>query len=212
MDAQAILSTVRSGDVPADWNVWPLRVDRVRRGMYGWLGMAAFGFLLLIPATIITVPANFKGNVVGEFLTLLMLVILAALAFGSIEIAVYDVWRLQHADEFYIIMTPDDFLKSTPHAIVHVPMENVQHVTLRGVRTNAQQSGQELRTLGAGGGIRVSPFIRQRQPKTAPTLAFVDGRDERTVLIATDDSFESLYVLEQMLNDYVANKQRTRMA
>ena len=212
MDAQAILSTVRSGDVPADWNVWPLRVDRVRRGMYGWLGRAAFGFLLLIPATIITVPANFKGNVVGEFLTLLMLVILAALAFGVLESPSTMSGVFSMPSEYYIIMTPDDFLKSTPHAIVHVPMENVQLVTLRGVRTNAQQSGQELRTLGAGGGIRISPFIRQRQPKTAPTLAFVDGRDERTVLIATDDSFESLYVLEQMLNDYVANKQRTRMA
>jgi hypothetical protein len=212
MDAQAILSTVRSGEVPADWNVWPLRVDRVRRGMFGWLAMGVFGFLLLIPVVIITVPANFKGSAFGAFATLFILAMLAAIAFGGVGIAVYDVWRILHAGEFYIIMTPDDFLKVTPREIVHVPMECVQYVTLSGVRTNQQQSSRDLRTLGAGGGIRVSPYIRQRQPRTSPTLAFVDSRDDRTIIVATDDSFESLYVLDQLLSDLVANKQRTRLA
>jgi hypothetical protein len=212
MDAQAILSTVRSGDIPHDWNVWPLRVERVRRGLFGWLAMGAFGFLLLIPAIIVTVPANFRGSVFGTIVTLLLLAMLAAIAFGGVGVAIYDIWRIQHADEFYIIMTPDAFLKVTPSEMVLVPMDNVQYVTLRGVRTNQQQSSSDLRTLGSGGGIRIAPYIRPRQPRTSPTLAFVDSRDERTVMVATDDSFESLYVLEQLLNDHVANKLRTRMA
>ena len=219
MDAQAIVATVRSGNVPHDWNVWPLNVRRVRRGLLGWIGIAALGFVLLIPVALTTIPGNLEHGAGGAIFTVLLVGILAILAFGGLGIAVYDVWRLAHADEFYIIMTPDDFVKAEPHRVVHVPMEYVQDITLRGWKTNQQRSSEDLRTLGGGSGqvgpvgsMRVAPFVRPRQPRQASSLAFVDTRDHSVVTVATDDSFEDLFVLEQILSDRASAKQRSLRA
>lgn len=219
MDAQMIIATVRSGSVPHDWNVWPLNVQHVRRGLFGWIGITAVGFLLLISAAMATIPGNFEHGAGGVFFTTLILGILAGLAFGGLGIALFDVWRLVHADEFYIIMTPDDFVLAEPRRTVHVPMENVSYITLRGWQTQQQQAAEELRGMGSASGrtpiasaVRITPFVRPRRPRTSSSLAFVDSRDNSTVVVATDASFEDLFVLEQVLNDHASAKQRSRMA
>jgi hypothetical protein len=216
MDAQQIISTVRSGQVPSTWNVWPLNVTRVRHGLLGWAGTALIGFVLLVPAALATIPSNFESGTGRAVFTVLLLGLLGMLAFGGLGILLFDIWRLLHADDYYIVMTPDDFVKITPRKIVHVPMENVRHVTLRGRRGAQQQAAEDVATLGGSsrgpapsGSIAISPFFRSRQPRTSPSLAFMDSRDDSVVAVARDDSFEDLGVMEQILSDHAARKQRS---
>jgi hypothetical protein len=218
MDAQQIMSTVRSGQVPVGWNIWPLNVERVRKGLLSWFGIALLGFVLFIPAALATIPANFEHGAGGAFVTLLLLAVLATLAFGGLSIVLYDIWRLRHADEFYIVMTPDDFVETAPRRTVHVPMEYVKYVTLRGARASQQEAVQDVASVrgragsGSVGTISITPYMRPRQPRTSPSLAFVDARDDSVVKVASDDSFENLFVLEQVLSDLSSRKQRSRPA
>ena len=63
MDAQAILERARSNNVPDTWNVWPLRVERVRRSALGWAACALVGLILLVPIIIATIPYDFTHGV-----------------------------------------------------------------------------------------------------------------------------------------------------
>jgi hypothetical protein len=216
MDAQTILSTARSGSVPSDWNVWPLRVDVVRRGLLGWVGAGLVGLVLFAGAAKATIPSNFEQGGFAIVVTLLLLGMLAVVGFGGFGVVIYDLWRLAHADEYLLVITPDDFVRATPGHIVHVPIENISFITLRGVRP-PRFSGPSDAPSGAAGqrlpsSIRISPLAPVRQPRSSPSLAFVDTRDDAEVVVATDDSFESMYVLEQVLSDRVAAKERRRLA
>ncbi|MBF6590844.1 MAG: hypothetical protein IVW57_09995 [Ktedonobacterales bacterium] len=215
MEAQTILDTVRSGNVPSEWNVWSLRRDRVRRGMLGWIATAVLGFALFIPATLSTVPANFTRGSGAVVFTLLLLGILGLMAFGGLAFTLGDAWRLRHADQYLLVMTPDDFVLSTPRRLIHVPMAQIGFVTLRGVKSPQQRFAEEREDVYSSG-RRITRSVGavsfNRQPRTAPSLAFMDLRDHSEVVVATDDSFEDLTVLEQVLSGHVFASERRRPA
>jgi hypothetical protein len=214
MDAEAVLATARSGSVPSDWNVWPLRQDRVRRAILGWGAVALVGFALFIPALLQTIPGNFAHGGVAVVCTGLFLLALAAVAFGGLGVALYDVWRLAHVDEFLLVMTPDDFVKAEPGKVIHVPMDKIAYITLRGVKPPESAQQATARTFNTfsqypgGFGRLVGSTSLRRKPAQAPSLAFVDTRDDREVVVATDDSFDALIALDEVLHMHVEAKER----
>lgn len=221
MDAEVILATARSGQIPQYWTVWPLRRDLVLRSALKWAGLSLFGFILFIPALFATVPDNFTGSGIKLFFTSVLLLALGATALGSLGIAVYDVWRVLHADDFLIVMTPDDYLKAEPRRVTHVPMEHVAYVTMRGVKHPMEQARRA--DPYAGDPYAANPYAQldryrfmrgvatfRREPMQAPSLAFLDMRTDREVIVATDDSFEALPALEYILQNHAYNKQRSR--
>lgn len=214
MDAETILSTVRSGSVPEDWYVWPLRRDRVLRSAAGWLVTALVGFAFLIPVALATIPGNFRHGGLLLVFTIGLLGILAAVAFGGLAIAASDYRRAQRADEYLLIVTPDDFVKSEPSKTIYVPMASVAHVTVQGVRTPEQQRAreQDARPAAAQLGRLIGTNALGRDPKVSPSLAFEDTRDESRVVVATDDSFEDLNTLGQILSTYASGAERRPLA
>jgi hypothetical protein len=210
MDAEAVLATARSGQIPQYWTVWPLRREIVLRSALRWAGVAVFGFILFIPAIFATVPDNFTGSGAKLFFTSLLLLVLGATAIGSLCIAIYDLWRVLRAEEFLIVMTPDDYVKAEPRRITHVPMEHVAYVTMRGVKNPMEQQAQLVDPFSQPDRYRFmrGVVVMRREPARSPSLAFLDTRTDREVIVATDDSFEALPALEYILQNHSYNKQQ----
>src|SRR5579859_5413531 len=133
-EARQILVTARSSERPRDWFVWPLRRDVVARGLAGWAATGVLGFLLFVPAMLVTVPSNFQHGAWTAVFTITLLVILGLVAFGGAGLFFADVLRLMQSDKYLLVITPDDYVQATPRRIVHVPMASVAYVTLKGVK------------------------------------------------------------------------------
>lgn len=214
MDADAVLARAHSGDVPASWTVWPLRRDRVLRSALGWLAIGVVGAVFFAVAAVQTIPGNFTRGGGSFILTGVLLIALGLMAFGGLGIMIYDFWRLLRADEFMIVMTPDDYVKAQPHKVTRVPMEDVAYVTLRGVKIpeeRVQTTSEIINSMQKGGRFYrfMGDVTYRRQPKQAPSLAFLDTRTNREVVVATDNTFDELLALEQILSMHAREKNRS---
>lgn len=214
MDAEAVLARAHSGDLPASWTAWPLRRDRVLRSALGWLAIGVVGAIFLAVVATQTIPGNFTRGGGSFILTGVLLIALGLMAFGGLGIMTYDFWRLFHADEFMIVMTPDDYIKTQPRKVTHVPMEDVAYVTLRGVKIpeeRAQTTSEIINSMQKGGRFNrfMGDVTYRRQPKQAPSLAFLDTRTNREVVVATDNTFDELLALEQILSMHAREKNRS---
>src|SRR5581483_6964687 len=89
MDAEAVLATARSDNVPSEWNVWPLHKDRVKRSVLNWAIIGVIGLVLFIGAVVATVPDNFTRGNLAIVATSFLLLVLATMAFGGLGIAIY---------------------------------------------------------------------------------------------------------------------------
>ncbi|HET9980769.1 MAG TPA: hypothetical protein VFQ32_10010, partial [Ktedonobacterales bacterium] len=54
-------------------------------------------------------------------------------------------------------------------------------------------------------------FYSPREPKRAPTLAFLDTRTNTEVVVATDDSFDDIPTLEQVISYLVDARKRSKV-
>jgi hypothetical protein len=213
LDAETILATARSGDAPGTWVVWPLRRDFMRNSSLKWLGLSVVGLLLFIPVVLATVPGIFSLRGFAFVFTGIIILALASLAFGALSIAVYDGWRLLHANEYWLVVTPDDYVKSAPgNRVTHVPLENVESITLKGVRAPIETAETPFDGTGRG----VNPILRaplrlsnyRRQRATPASLAFIDTRTGQEVVVATDAAFDDLHGIEYVLSMQTDAKQR----
>lgn len=217
MDAQTILENARSDRVPDSWNVWPLRVERVRRSALGWAASAVVGFALLIPVAIATIPYDFTHGVGLSVFAAVLLTLIGAMAIGSLSIAIYDIWRLRHASEYLLVITPDDYLRAEPgNKLTHVPIDDIAYVTMRGVKINtAYEPMQQADYSNLTAFKRVSRiagnFYSPREPKRAPVLAFMDTRTNTEVVVATDHSFDDIATIEQVMSYLVDAKKRSKV-
>lgn len=217
MDAQTILETARSGKVPDTWNVWPLRVERVRRSALGWSLCALAGFIILTPVVISTIPYDFTHGTALAVFAIVILMLVGAVAFGSLSIAIYDIWRLIHAGDYLLVVTPEDYLRIGPHnKQTHVPVEDIAYVTMKGVKVNdpyAEARAADASNMSALKRIShvAGNFYSPRQPKRAPTLAFLDTRSNTEVVVATDDSFDDIATLEQVISYLVDARKRNKV-
>jgi len=211
VDLHALLHTARADTVPAGWYVWPLRRLGVLLMALKWLALAVVGFALFIPAVLAMIPANYDGNLVKGMLSSVILVILGAVAFGALGLAAHDFWRAALASAYLLVMTPDHYVKFAPGKVTHVPMSEVAYVTMRGVRlpgpvATAPQSDGWSGAMAFNGmffrGVSIDDLMRRNYRRAPASLAFMDLRNRREVIVATDDAFDALPILEQILQDY----------
>jgi hypothetical protein len=220
MEAHEVLATARSGSAPTTWTILPLRKDRVTWSAVRWALLAVVGLIFLIPVYLTTVPDNFEHGATGAIMTALLLLVLAFIAFGSAGVSIADVQRLRHADDYLLVLTPDDYVKAEPGGkVTHVPMEHVAYVTMRGVDTSqpvrdpygdAYDRGLPGQRITSTLGIRLTGVSLRRKPKGPPSLAFLDTRTDTEVVVARDDSMGDLPSLEHLLNSYSDAKARSR--
>ena len=213
MDADIILATARSGLVPEYWHVWPLQRDRVRTYAIKWGLESLVGMLFFVPAAFITIPVNFEHGSGEIVLTSLLLILLGAIAFGGLAIAIYDLLRYLRAGDYLLVVTPDDYVKAEPHRVTHVPLEYVGNVTLRGVKSTfdrAVNQDDAFQMQHQVPFMRYTPNRPTRRTSQAPSLAFLDERTNKQVVVATDDAFDELSALEYVLQTYSDAKQRKR--
>lgn len=210
MDPESILETVRSGHVPSEWTVWPLRRDVVLRSALEYLIFGIIGIALFIPVVLSTVPSNFQASAFEAIVTALLILMFVIIGFGGLGVAAFDFYRVTNADRYMIVLTPDDLVLSTPRHITHVPLEDVTFLTLKGVKDDRAPDPEANPDMVRGAFLGMGRMVtmRTRQPKQAPSLAFLDKRTGREVVVARDNSYEDLSALEDIMSTYVFNKER----
>lgn len=214
-EAQRIVDMARSPQRPQEWFVWPLRRQVVARALAGWAATGIIGLLLFIPVLLVTVPSNFEHGSGLAVFTVVLLVVLALVAFGGVGLCIADALRLARAERYLLIMTPDDYVKLSPGRVTHVPMASVAYVTLKGVKPppnpdTERAVSQTLLMMRRYGTVMGIPGTYRREFSRPPSLAFLDQRTRREVIVATDDSFDQLPVLEEILNLYAGGRTRAR--
>jgi hypothetical protein len=149
-------------------------------------------------------------------ISLTVLIRLGIMAFGGLYYAVLDIGKLRLRSGYLLIMTPDDYIKVEPRRITHVPMDQIADITLRGVVLPEDKVSEmqmsDVRSSLLRTGQMLWGAVANRRPKAPPSLAFRDRRDDSEVIVSTDDGYDELYALEEVLTLLVSAKHRTRPA
>ena len=217
MDSGTIIDQVRSGHPPSEWNVWPLRSAYVRVAAFKWALLGVIGFALLIPVAIAIIPSDFVGTSdLERSLAIILLALLGTMAFGGVGIAAHELWRLTHARDFWLVITPETFVKSEPGRIVETPLEHVTDLTLKGVTMPTEgnlQTGAAMSQYLLGGRLiafanraGIPGMVRSRA-RGAASLAYRDSRDNKVIVVCTDDSFDQMAAVYQLLRDRAAARE-----
>ena len=182
---------------------------------HSWLDFGALaGGLLFAFMAPIMIPHNYQSGVFSAVLSTLVLGIVLYVCLGSIWAMVTDILRVRDPEKYVIIITPEDFVKQEGKKIIHVPLEYVRYVTARGapppIDRSAETAAAEARPGGVGEGIaslflgrRVAAGARQggfgrRRMRTPTTLAFIDSRTDKEVIVVTDKAYgDPHYIAEK---------------
>lgn len=217
MDAESVLDQARSGHAPSEWNIWPLRRDYVRISAFKWGLLGVAGFAMFVPVALLTIPSDFIGTGAGvQMFAVLLLTLVGAVAFGGAGIAIYDAWRLKHAHDFWLVITPETFVKSEPRGITQTPLEHVTNVTLKGVALPTTESSVDrapvaptfinARALGFMG-ASAGPNAPRQRTRGNTSLAYRDSRDNTVVTVCTDDTFDQMSAIYEILRDRAAARE-----
>lgn len=214
MDVESVLEQVRSGNAPSEWNIWPLRRDYVRMSAIKWGLAGLFGFAMLIPIIFLTIPSDFVGT--GAFVRLFsgaLLTMLAIAAFGGSGVAIFDGWRLRHAHDYWLVITPETFVKAEPKRVTQTPLEHVTDVTLKGVPPQSDRDPiyqpPPSPFNGSMFGLRGSatnPSVSRQRVRGNASLTYRDSRDNKVVVICTDDSFDHMTAIYDVLRNRAARR------
>lgn len=222
MEAAEILERARTAgdETPPGWLVLPLLRKKLVSSMFGWVVGALVGFGLFAFIAIVTIPYNFQQSFfTGCFATVLMLMTLF-IGVGSVWSLIMDARRLQHIENYLIVITPDDFVKQEGDKIVHVPLQYVRHVTARGTPPPDRSTPRNAMGEVPRAGENVAGFIfgraffpsgqkmRRKRMRTPTTLAFLDTRTDSEVVIATDTSYGDTFEIAAYLKQYAARLQQ----
>jgi hypothetical protein len=226
MQAEEILTKARIGDeLPEGWIVFPLLRNKVMLSMAGWLFGIFIGIFLFVLVVPIVIPSNYQSGFGAALFTTLLLGIFLFIGLGSLWVLITDIWRLKHADRYTMVLTPDDFVKQEGNKIIHVPCVNIRHVTARGTPPpdRTPPTGSAVEQVSSAGenaasfllgrrmvgalGSRTGGNSRRKGRRTPTTLAFVDTRTDREVIIANDNSFGDTFYIAALLKEYAASAQ-----
>lgn len=223
---QILAQTNTQEGVPQDWLVFTLMRRTVMIGVLGWIFGALLGGALFALIAPIMIPHNYMNGVLSAIATTIILLIVLYVCLGSLWSMFVDIQRLRQADKHVIIITPDDFVKQEGKKIIHVPLEYVKYVTVRGtapVDRSMESARQDAQVGNIGEGLG-SLFLGRRaaeanrrgiKPKRMriPTsLAFIDSRTNTEVMVVTDKSYGDPFYIAAHLKEYVrsaAQKQET---
>ncbi len=220
-EAAEILTTARSGNVPSNWIVLPLRRNQVGFDLLQWALGALMGLGLFLGLFFATWPDNFEHGAPGIVITSFILVLLGFLGFGSLWLLVRDALRWLKADQSIIVLTPDIYLKQDGKKIDLVPLEEIGYITTRGAKAPSKRSSwatynstpepdydPEDRQIASAG--LVSQYLggRRKKPRGPTSVAFVDLRTDKKVNVTSDNSYAHPYELGETLHAYVEARLR----
>jgi hypothetical protein len=220
MELAQILDEVKTNaNVPPGWVVLPLLRNSVLISILGWASGILLGFGLFAIMAISTIPHNYQYGVIPALITTIFLVFFLFVGLGSIWALFLDARRLIQADEHLIVITPDAFVKQEGKKVIHVPLMYVRHVTARGApppdrstkseENRAQpRAGENVLSLFVGRGLTSSGMRwRLKRMRTPTSLAFVDSRTEKQVVVVDDKSHGDPYMIAALLKQYAASAQ-----
>lgn len=215
MEAAEIISTARSNDVPSNWVVLPLRRNQVGFSILGWALGAVMGIGLFAGLFAAAWPDNFH-SVAGAIITSFFLVLLGFTGFGSMWLLIKDGRRWLQADRSMIVFTPDVYFKQEGRKTDLVPLEEVGFITVRGTKPPNQQaswtaynagpdtsSAEEDARIATNGPMGNLFGGRRRKPRGPTSVAFVDLRTEKRVVVTEDNSYAHPYEIGETLRSYV---------
>jgi hypothetical protein len=227
MQAEEILTKARTGDELSEgWIVFPLLRNKVILSMGGWIFGVFVGIFLFVLVVPIVIPSNYQHGFAAALFTTLLLGIFLFIGLGSLWSLITDIWRLAHADRYMMVLTPDDFVKQEGNHIIHVPCVNIRHVTARGTPPpdRTPPTGNTVEQVSSVGENTASFFLGRRMVNTlgsrtggnsprkgrrTPTsLAFVDTRTERQVIVTNDNSFGDTFHIAALLKEYAGSVQQ----
>jgi hypothetical protein len=221
MEAEEILTRAKAGpEVPQGWVVLRLLRDKVVLGIVGWAFGIIIGLGLLAFIAPIVIPYNYEHGVAASIFTTILLGVLLFIGLGSAWTLIVDVNRLRNADRYFIVLTPEDFVKQEKDKITHVPFTFVRHVTSRGVpppeRTPSRGNtvreipgvGENVASFFLGRGLVPSGqrWLRRRR-RTPTSVAFIDTRTDEEVIVVTDAAFGDPFMITALLKRYAASVQ-----
>lgn len=220
MDAEEILTQASAdGEPSVGWVVFRLQRQKVMLGMAGWLFgiVIGLGLFALIASSVI--PANYQHGPLGAVVTTILLAVLLFVGLGSAWTFALDVRRLRQEHKHIIVITTHDFVKQEGDKIMHVPLSHVRHVTARG-QSPAQKLEEEMQesagprpvenTLGfllGRGLIPMAGQSRRKKMRTPESLAFIDGRMNKEVVVVNDKAYGDPHAIADVLKERAAGAQ-----
>lgn len=223
MESTQILAQINTEEsAPYNWMVFPLQRGRVVMGILGWIFGAAVGALFFAFMAPIMIPHNYQMGVASAIFSTLILGVVLYICLGSIWALVGDIVRVRNARQHVIIITPDDFVKQEGKKTIHVPLEYVKYVTARGApkvdrsvetaRKDAEPAtvGENISSLVVGRRVAESGrrgLIGGRRMRSPTTLAFVDTRTDKEVVVVTDKAYGDPYLIAAHLKQYASDCQ-----
>lgn len=221
MNAEEILAQVGGEHAPPEnWAVFPLQRKRVVLGLAGWAFGTIMGLGLFLAIAFAVIPYNYQHGVFKALVTTLFLGIFLFIGLGSLWTIIIDIRRLRNANKYIVVITPNDFVMQEGDTITAVPLISVRHVTARGARPPERvASNDNMIDQVAGVGENASAFFLGRgltsartrwkqRGRTPTTLAFVDARTDKEVIVATDKSYGDPFYIAAVLKQYAAAVQQ----
>lgn len=222
MESTQIFAQVDTKEgAPYDWMVFPLLPRRIFIGILGWLFGAIVGGLFFAFMAPIMIPHNYQSGIASAIFSTLILAIVLYVCLGSLWALYIDISRLRNRKQHIIIITPDDFVKQEGKKTIHVPLEYVRFVTARGA-PKVDRSVETAREDGKVGslnesvssmvlGRRVAETSRRgssmrKRMRTPTTLAFVDGRTDKEIVVVTDNAYGDPHLIAAYLKQFSAAK------
>ena len=224
MQAEEILTTAKTnvnGDLPQGWVVLPLLRQKLVSAMAWWVVGMIMGFGIFAFVASVAIPDNFVHGPGLAIFSALVLTVTLFVGLGSFVVLVTDIRRLREASEHMIVLTPDDIVKQEGKKVTHVPLLDIQNVTARGVpppdRTvsdepairNVPGSSDNMLGFVVGHGAVGRGFqYRRSRMRTPTTLAFLDTRSNKEVVLLTDNVFGDPFTIAELLRQYVDSAAR----
>ncbi len=221
MEAAEILERTRSGEeLPHGWVVFPIVRNKLIWGMVGWVLGIILGLGLFALMASIVIPYNYTIGTFSVIFTSLILLLFLFIGLGSVWSLIHDIQRLRQQDTHVIVITPEDFVKQEGNKLIHVPLAYVRHVTARGkapvdrtvpkehVVRQVSGAGDNISSMLFGRGMTPSGMrYRRSRMRTPTTLAFIDDRDEREVVVVTDAAHGDPFMIAAVLKEYAREVQ-----
>jgi hypothetical protein len=220
MESVQILAQANTEErIPYNWLVFSLIRQKVIVGILGWVFGAVIGGLLFAFMAPIMIPHNYQAGAGPAVFSTIILAVVLYVCLGSIWSMIVDIQRLRHAEKHVIIITPEDFVKQEGEKITHVPLEYVKYVTARGappVDRSAAAAREDVHTSSVGENVGSLIFGRRiaesgrkgilgrKRMRTPTTLAFIDSRTDREVVVLTDRAYGDPHYIAAHLKEYAA--------
>jgi uncharacterized integral membrane protein len=207
-------------DAPYDWMIFPLVRGAVVISIIGWFFGALFSGLFFALLISIMIPHNYQSGVFSIIFSTLILAAILFVCLGSLWALFVDLRRLVRPKKHLIVITPEDFVKQEGEKVTHIPLEYIKYVTARGAPpvdrsletarqdANPGNAGESISSLITGRRIAESgrKGLGSKRMRTPTTLAFIDVRTDKEVVVATDKTYGDPYLIAAYIKQYATAK------